>query len=96
MATSKSTKTEDSVKKTEGPLSYVGPNIPKLGLTQYQVYIGGVPVFPDIVQEEQKIRLSRLIVSVSKLSDVMSTIETRGTVYNKFYNDGLSVRRELN
>ena len=35
MATSKSTKTEDSVKKTEGPLSYVGPNIPKLGLTQY-------------------------------------------------------------
>ena len=96
MATSKSTKTEDSVKKTEGPLSYVGPNIFKLGLTQYKVYIGGVPEFPDIVQEEQKIRLSRLFVSVSKLSDVMSTIETRGTVYNKFYNDGLSVRRELN
>ncbi len=55
----------------------MGPNIPKLGLTQYQVYIGGVPEFPDIVQEEQKIRLSRLFVSVSKLSDVMSTIETR-------------------
>ncbi|MDY2870833.1 MAG: hypothetical protein SOU14_08065 [Succiniclasticum sp.] len=77
-------------------VSYIGPNIPKLGLTQYQVYSGGIPAFSDVVTEEQKAKLARLFIPVPQLSTAMAAIEKKGTSYNKFYTDGVTVRKELN
>lgn len=77
-------------------VSYIGPNIPKLGLTQYQVYSGGIPAFSDVATEEQKVKLARLFVPISQLSMAMAAIEKKGTSYNKFYADGVTVRKELN
>ncbi|WP_432642513.1 hypothetical protein [Acidaminococcus sp.] len=77
-------------------VSYIGPNIPRLGLTKYQVYSGGIPAFSDVVTEEQKAKLTRLFIPISQLSTAMEAIEKKGTSYNKFYTDGVTVRKELN
>ena len=77
-------------------VSYIGPNIPKPGLTQYQVYRGGIPAFSDAVTEEQKAKLVRLFIPISQLNTAMAEIETKGTAYNKFYMDGITVRKEIN
>ena len=86
---------KETAKSTAGIVSYIGPNIPKLGLTQYQVYKGGIPDFHGAT-DEQNAMLVKLFVPISRLSIAMAEIEKQGTAYNKFYNDGLIVRKELN
>lgn len=83
-------------KAAAGKLVYIGPNIPKLGLTQYQVYIWGVPAFSDIVNDDQKARIARLFIPIARLSQAMTEIEVKGTAYNTYYNDGIAVRKEIN
>lgn len=87
---------ETKKESSEVIVAYIGPNIPKLGLTQYQVYRGGIPAFSDIVTDEQKAKLSRLFIPIAQLSAAMEALEKKGTSYNKFYADGVIVRKEIN
>ena len=63
---------------------YIGPNIPSLGLLKNQVYLDGIPgqvraaiqILPEI---------EVLIVSVSKLSEALIAVNTKGTHEHHVY-----------
>ena len=65
---------------------YLGPNIPSLGLTRNQVYLGGLPgqvraaiaVMPEI---------EALIVPISELSETVKAINTKGTHEHHIYQE---------
>lgn len=63
---------------------YLGPNIPSLGLMRNQVYLGGIPgqvraaitIYPE---------LEELIVPISRLSETLKLIQTKGTHEHHVY-----------
>lgn len=65
---------------------YLGPNIPSLGLKKNQVYLGGIPgqvraaiaIMPEIEE---------LIVPISKLSETVKAINTKGTHEHHIYKE---------
>lgn len=76
--------------------SYVGPTIPRLGLVQYQVYIGGYPQSVTDLPAEQGAALQRMFVSLAEVANVMATINCKGSAYYALYQEAMRVRKELN
>lgn len=91
----KATKAEGQTAKTVNQLSYVGPNIPNLGLSRYQVYIGGYPKCVEEQGEKEKALLASLFVPIANLAEVMKTIEVKGSFYNTLSKQAQRLRKDL-
>lgn len=77
----KKTKTEET-KKTEQVI-YVGPSIKNV-VRQHTVYTNGLPA---ILEEKAKElpAIKKLVVPVSKLTEVREQLKKTGTAYSVFY-----------
>ncbi|GIO08009.1 hypothetical protein J31TS6_40370 [Brevibacillus reuszeri] len=78
------TQNEAQSQPTQGPLIYVGPNIPGGRLMQYTVFRGGIPDYLDDLLEKQP-AIRQLLVPVQDLSSVQVRISTPGTLEHTFY-----------
>ena len=58
---------------------YCGPNLPKYGITQYQVYLGGYPVN---LKEAIAVcpEIEKLIVGIDELEKTRRNIKIKGTI----------------
>ena len=66
-------------KSASEKLIYIGPNLSRGRLLQYQVFIGGLPT------------LKRLFVPVAELNAAMAQAKQPGTPLHKYYKEALEV-----
>lgn len=76
-------------KKTE-KLIYIGPNLSRGRLLQYQVFIGGLPEYLDAEFDEFP-QLEKLFVSVEQLNRALEEVQQTGTPLNKYYKQAMEV-----
>lgn len=76
-------------KKTE-KLIYIGPNLSRGRLLQYQVFIGGLPEHLDAEFDEFP-QLERLFVPLEKLNEAVEEARKAGTPLNKYYKQAMEV-----
>lgn len=76
--------------KSAEKLIYIGPNLSRGRLLQYQVFIGGLPTH---LEEEFAAMpaLKRLFVPVAELNAAMAQAKQPGTPLNKYYKEALEV-----
>ena len=77
-------------KSANKKLIYIGPNLSRGRLLQYQVFIGGLPTH---LEEEFAAMpaLKRLFVPVTEFSAAMEQARQNGTPLNKYYKQALEV-----
>lgn len=77
-------------KSANEKLIYIGPNLSRGRLLQYQVFIGGLPTH---LEEEftSMPALKRLFVPVADLNVAMEQVKQAGTPLNKYYKQALEV-----
>lgn len=71
-------------------LIYIGPNLSRGRLLQYQVFIGGLPEYLDAEFDEFP-QLERLFVPVEKLNEAIEDARKAGTPLNKYYRQAMEV-----
>lgn len=71
-------------------LIYIGPNLSRGRLLQYQVFIGGLPEYLDAEFDEFP-QLERLFVPVEKLNEAIEATRKAGTPLNKYYRQAMEV-----
>lgn len=76
-------------KKTE-KLIYIGPNLSRGRLLQYQVFIGGLPEHLDAELDEFP-QFEKLFVSVEQLNRALEEVQQTGTPLNKYYKQAMEV-----
>lgn len=76
-------------KKTD-KLIYIGPNLSRGRLLQYQVFIGGLPEHLD-AEFAAMPALKRLFVPVAELNAAMAQTKQPGTPLYKYYKEALEV-----
>lgn len=76
-------------KKTD-KLIYIGPNLSRGRLLQYQVFIGGLPEHLDAEFDEFP-QLERLFVPLEKLNEAVEEARKAGTPLNKYYKQAMEV-----
>ena len=76
-------------KKTD-KLIYIGPNLSRGRLLQYQVFIGGLPERLDAEFDEFP-QLEKLFVSVEQLNRALEEVQQTGTPLNKYYKQAMEV-----
>ena len=76
-------------KKTD-KLIYIGPNLSRGRLLQYQVFVGGLPTHLD-EEFAAMPALKRLFVPVAELNAAMAQTKQPGTPLNKYYREALDV-----
>jgi hypothetical protein len=87
----KAKNTENTV---EEPRVYCGPSLPKAKITSKAVFKGGLPKHViDLIELCPEI--GRLTVPVSKFSDTLKRISTKGTEENRLYQVILGSREEI-
>ncbi len=63
---------------------YIGPNVKKFGLVQYQVFLNGLPDYIyDLMQKYQELEL--LICDTDEFLQKVSLTSLPGTIYYKAY-----------
>ena len=78
-----------AIKKTQR-LIYIGPNLSRGRLLQYQVFIGGLP--EHLAEEFGEFpQLERLFVPVEKLNEAIEDAKKAGTPLNKYYKEAMEV-----
>lgn len=77
-------------KSASDKLIYIGPNLSRGRLLQYQVFIGGLPTH---LEEEFAAMpaLKRLFVPVAELNAAMAQAKQPGTPLHKYYKEALEV-----
>lgn len=71
-------------------LIYIGPNLSRGRLLQYQVFIGGLPEHLDAEFDEFP-QLKQLFVSVEQLNEAVEAARKAGTPLNKYYKQAMEV-----
>lgn len=71
-------------------LIYIGPNLSRGRLLQYQVFIGGLPEHLDAEFDEFP-QLERLFVPLEKLNEAVEEARKAGTPLNKYYKQAMEV-----
>lgn len=71
-------------------LIYIGPNLSRGRLLQYQVFIGGFPEHLDAEFDEFP-QLERLFVPLEKLNEAVEEARKAGTPLNKYYKQAMEV-----
>lgn len=77
-------------KSASEKLIYVGPNLSRGRLLQYQVFIGGLPKHLDAEFDEFP-QLEKLFVSVEQLNRALEKVQQTGTPLNKYYKQAMEV-----
>lgn len=77
-------------KSASEKLIYVGPNLSRGRLLQYQVFIGGLPKHLDAEFDEFP-QLEKLFVSVEQLNRALEEVQQTGTPLNKYYKQAMEV-----
>ena len=77
-------------KSASEKLIYVGPNLSRGRLLQYQVFIGGLPMHLD-EEFAAMPALKCLFVPVAELNAAMAQIKQPGTPLHKYYKEALEV-----
>lgn len=77
-------------KSASEKLIYVGPNLSRGRLLQYQVFIGGLPTHLDEEFNEFP-QLEKLFVSVEQLNRALEEVQQTGTPLNKYYKQAMEV-----
>lgn len=72
---------------------YCGPNLP--GLIQFTIFDGGLVHFTARKVIEKIPAVGALIVSVSKLAEMIKDLKTAGTAEHAFYNQIVEQKGEL-
>ncbi len=76
-------------KKTEKKV-YIGPNLSRGRLLQYQVFTDGLPT--HLAAEFASLpALERLFVPVSEMTEAVKQTEKAGTPLNKYYKQAMEV-----
>lgn len=72
--------------KTTKPqrLVYIGPNLPRAGLSQYQIFIDGMPKAAEIAAETAP-EINHLFVPVEKLSAARQALTRSGSREQRMY-----------
>lgn len=65
---------------------YIGANIPSLGLMRNQVYLGGIPGQVRAAINAEPL-IAELIVPISKLTEAVKDIQTKGTHLHHVYKE---------
>ena len=71
-------------------LIYIGPNLSRGRLLQYQVFIGGLPEHLDAEFDEFP-QLERLFVPLENLNEAVEDAKKAGTPLNKYYKQAMEV-----
>lgn len=71
-------------------LIYIGPNLSRGRLLQYQVFIGGLPTHLE-AEFAALPALKRLFVPVAEMSAAVAQVKQAGTPLNKYYKQALEV-----
>lgn len=71
-------------------LIYIGPNMSRGRLLQYQVFIGGLPTHLE-AELAALPALKRLFVPVAEMSAAVAQVKQAGTPLNKYYKQALEV-----
>lgn len=76
--------------KSASKLIYIGPNLSRGRLLQYQVFIGGLPTHLEAEYAAMP-ALKRLFVPVDEMSAAVEQTKQAGTPLNKYYKQALEV-----
>ncbi len=82
--------TSKKQKSASEKLIYIGPNLSRGRLLQYQVFIGGLPTHLD-EEFAAMPALKRLFVPVAEMNKALEQIKQKGTPLNKYYKEALEV-----
>lgn len=82
--------TSKKQKSASEKLIYIGPNLSRGRLLQYQVFIGGLPTHLD-EEFAAMPALKRLFVPVAEMSKALEQVKQKGTPLNKYYKEALEV-----
>lgn len=75
-------------------LIYVGPNVTRLGLVQFQLFRGGVCGAAKTASEKIA-EIAKLVVPVEKLEQARADIARKGSYLNKLYQAVEQAARDL-
>ena len=75
-------------------LIYVGPNVTRLGLVQFQLFRGGVCGAARTASEKIA-EIAKLVVPVEKLEQARADIARKGSYLNKLYQAVEQAARDL-
>lgn len=65
-------------------LIYIGPNITRLGLSQFQVYVGGKPLVAEKAAETAP-EIHRLFVPLDRFAKARASLTRDGSLEEKTY-----------
>ena len=71
-------------------LIYIGPNLSRGRLLQYQVFIGGLPTHLE-AEFEALPALKRLFVPIAEMATAAEQAKQKGTPLNKYYKQAMEV-----
>lgn len=71
-------------------LIYIGPNLSRGRLLQYQVFIGGLPTHLD-AEFKTLPALKRLFVPLTEMATALEQVKQKGTPLNKYYKQAMEV-----
>lgn len=83
---SKEDKKSKSEVNKQGPLIYLGPNLPSSMLNRFTVFSNGMPSYLNKVFEDCP-DVQKLFVPVEKLAEVLEKINKTGTPYHTWYGN---------
>lgn len=82
--------TSKKQKSASEKLIYIGPNLSRGRLLQYQIFIGGLPTHLD-EEFATMPALKRLFVPVAEMNKALEQVKQKGTPLNKYYKEALEV-----
>lgn len=66
-------------------LVYIGPNLARLGLSRFQVYVGGIPKAAEKAAEQAP-EIKRLFVPLAKLAKAKESLKRSGSLEQRSVN----------